>query len=150
MAATNATTDEVRVALLPLETSLTDEEVQMRIDYQCELINTLHGKNYTQSTEPTTVRYGIVYMTAYDIIATIFLDQNLSTVRWRWNDVEIEHGQNAFAMRDFANKLYDRGKGYLTRLGLNIKSATHYKEWETKEAGRPSDYYYGEDSIEVE
>ena len=150
MAVTNATADEVRVALKPLTSSLTDEELQQRIDYQCVMVNTLHGKDYTLTTEPTSVRYGIVYMSAYDVIATIFFDQNLTTLRWRWNDVEIEHGQNAFAIRDFSNKLYDRGMLYLARLGLNIKSAISYKTWETKEAGRPEGHYYGEDSVIVD
>jgi hypothetical protein len=150
MAATNATVDEVRVALKPLATSLTDEELQQRIDYQCVMVNTLHGKDYTLTSEPTSVRYGIVYMSAYDVIATIFFDQNLTTLRWRWNDVEIEHGQNAFAIRDFSNKLYDRGNLYLARLGLNLKSAISYKTWETKAAGRPEGHYYGEDSVIVD
>lgn len=149
MATTNATIDEVRVALKPLTTTLTDEEIEWKIEAACELINTMIGSSYTRTTEPTNVKYAITYFTAYDIIMTIFFDENLDTIRWRWNDVEIEHGQNAFAIRDFAFRLEDRAKRYITRMGSGVKSATSTKTWETKSAGRPENYYYGEDSVDI-
>ena len=149
MATTNATTDEVRVALKPLTTTLEEEEIEWKIDAACELVNTMISSTYTRENEPTNIKFAIVYYAAYDIIMTIFFDENLDTIRWRWNDVEIEHGQNAFAIRDFAFKLEDRARRYLTRMGTGVKSATSTKSWETKSAGRPEGYYYSEDSVDV-
>jgi len=150
MATTNATVDEVRVALKPLTTTLSDEEIQMRLDIQTQLVNQIIGKSYTTETEPTNVKWAIVYYTTYDIVTTIFFDENLTTLRWRFNDVEIEHGQNAFAIRDMADRHLDKGKMLLKGMGINVRSATSHKEWETKAAGRTADHYYGEDSIEVD
>jgi hypothetical protein len=150
MATTNATVDEVRVALKPLTTTLTDDEVQMRLDIQTQLVNQIIGQSYTTETEPSNVKWAIVYYTIHDIVTTIFFDENLTTLRWRFNDVEIEHGQNAFAIRDMADRHLERGKSLLTGMGCNVKSATSHKEWETKLSGRTAGTYYEEDSIEVD
>lgn len=150
MASTNATVDEVKIALKPLTTSLTDEEIQQRIEVQCQVVNQLIGQEYSTEDEPINVKWAIVYFTVYDIITTIFFDENLTSLRWKWNDVEIQHGQNSFAIRDFALNQLQMGKMLLIGEGIAVKSAVSYKEWETKTAGRPDGYYYEEETIRTE
>ena len=71
-------------------------------------------------------------------------------MRWRFNDVEIYHGQNAFAIRDMAKKKREFADYMLNIKGISVKSRISYNDYQTAMAGRPDGYYYGVDSTEVE
>ena len=149
MATTNATADEVRVALKPYSTSLEDEDIEFRIEQACHVVNGRLGTDYNASTEDLYVKHAIIFYTVFIIIDTVFFDETLSTVSWRFNDMEIEHAQHAFAIRDFARANIDLANTILSKKGMNVLSVTSYKEWETKKAGRPEGYYYEDDGVTV-
>jgi len=77
----------------------------------------------------------------------VFFDETLTTVSWRFKDIEIDHAQNAFAIRDFAMENLNLANTMLGTIGISILSANSYKEWETKKAGRPDGHYYDEDGV---
>ena len=150
MATTNASADEVRVALKPYTTSLKDEDIEFRIEQGCHVVNGRLGTDYTASTEDLYVKHAIIFYTVFIIIDTVFFDETLSTVSWRFNDIEMEHAQHAFAIRDFALANIDLANTILSKKGITVLSYNSYKEWETKKAGRPDGYYYGDDGVIVD
>jgi len=150
VATSNATVDDVRVALKPFTTDLSDSEIEFHIEQATQIVNGKIGKDYTLSNEPTAVKHAIILYAVYLIISNVFFDETLTTVSWRFNDIEIEHAQNAFAIRDFALKKLELADVIISGLGSTYTSVISYKTWETKQAGRPEDYYYEEESVNTE
>lgn len=150
MATTNATADEVRVALKPYTTSLTDDEIEFRIEQACHVVNGRLGTDYTTSTEDLYVKHAIIFYTVFIIIDTVFFDETLSTVSWRFNDIEMEHAKHAFAIRDFAMANLELANTMLSKKGINILAYNSYKDWDTKLAGRPDGHYYTESGTSVD
>lgn len=150
MATTNATADEVRVAFKPYSTSLEDEDIEFRIEQACHVVNAQIGTDYTASTEDLYVKHAIIFYTVFIIIDTVFFDETLSTVSWRFNDIEMEHAQHAFAIRDFARANIGMANTLLSKKGIKVLSYNSYKVWETKKAGRPDGYYYEDDGVVVD
>jgi len=150
MATTNATADDVRVALKPYTSTLEDEDIVFRIEQACHIVNGRLGTDYTASTEDLFVKHAIIFYTVFVIIDTVFFDETLSTVSWRFNDMQVEHAQHAFAIRDFARANIDLANTILAKKGINVLSYNSYKEWATKQAGRPDGYYYGDSGVTVD
>lgn len=150
MATTNASADDLTVALKPLTISLSDSELEFFLNAMCQVANGKLGTDYTKANEPEYVKIAIIYYAVEDIIINIFFDENIDTVRWRFNDVEIQHGQNAFAIRDMATKKRQFADFMLNIKGINVKSRVSYNDYQTAMAGRPDGYYYGVESTGVE
>jgi len=150
MATTNATADEVRVALKPYSSTLNDEDIEFRIEQACHIVNGILGTDYNASTEDLFVKHAIIFYTVFIIIDTVFFDETLSTISWRFNDMEVEHAQHAFAIRDFARANIDLANAILSKKGIKVLSYNSYKDWGTKKAGRPDGYYYEDEGVSVD
>ena len=139
MVSTNATAQGVRNALLPFSTSLTDTEIEEKIDYVAELVNGMLGTEYTTTTEPTSIRMAIELYTAYHIIMTVFFDEKLNGIDWKFNDITIEHATDAYVIRDLAYELKNMAFSLLGAHGRKTPKAYSYKTYPAGLSGQTNE-----------
>ncbi len=147
MVSTTATIQGVRDVLLPFSTTLEDGEIKKKIEYVAELINAKLRQAYTKATEPTAIRMSIEHYTAYNIIMTTFFESKLENVNWSIDEIRIEHGTDAYAIRDMAYDLRKQAEELSSSIGFRPRGASSYKTYPSGISGETVEYFEDDETI---
>ena len=142
---TNATVQGVRDVLLPFSTSLEDGKIEKKIFFVAELINAKLRQSYTRATEPTAIRLAIEHYTAYNLIMTNFFESKLESPNWSIDEIRIEHGTDAYAIRDMAYDLRKQAEELYSSIGIKPRGASSDKTYPTGISGETWEYFEDDD-----
>ena len=131
----------VRDVLLPFSTSLEDGEIATKIEYVAELINAKLRQNYTKTTEPTAIRMSIENHTGFNLIMTTFFRDKLESPNWSIDEITIEHGTDAYAIRDMAYDLRRQAEELYSSVGIKPRGASSYKTYPSGLSGETQEYF---------
>lgn len=141
MVSTNATVQGVRDVLLPFSTSLKDGEIVTKIEYVAELINAKIRQNYTKLTEPKVIQLSIESHTGFNLIMTTFFRDKLESPNWSIDEITIEHGTDAYAIRDMAYDLRRQAEILYSSVGIKPRGASSYKTYPSGISGEIQEYF---------
>ena len=147
MVSTNATAQGVREVLLPFSTDLSDGEIINKIEYVAELINAKLRQNYTKVTEPKVIMLSIESHTGFNLIMTTFFESKLESPNWSIDEITIEHGTDAYAIRDMAYDLRKQAEDLYSSIGIKPRGASSYKTYPSGLSGQEQEYFEDSETI---
>ena len=147
MVSTNATVQGVRNVLLPFSTDLEDGEIEKKIEYVAELINAKLRQSYTRTTEPTAIRMAIEHYTGFNVIMTTFFESKLESPNWSIDEIRIEHGTDAYAIRDMAYDLRKQAEELYSSIGISPRGASSYKTYPSGLSGETPEYFEDDETV---
>ena len=137
----------VRDVLLPFSTSLKDGEITTKIEYVAELINAKLRQEYTKATEPNAIRMSIENYAGFNVIMTTFFESKLESPNWSIDEITIEHGTDAYAIRDMAYDLRRQAEELYSSIGIKPRGASSYKTYPTGISGEVQEYFEDDETF---